>query len=103
MFQSRLDQFGALTWRQRFGVIIGLTVTIALALGLIVLSFSLAIILLPIVVVLILVARWRLRRAMAEVKRQVGEPGADRAPSNARIIDAEFEVVDDRQGREPPR
>ena len=98
MFQSRLDAFGALTWRQRFGVVIGLTVAIALALGLIILSFSLAIILLPIVVIAILIARWRLKRAIAEAERQAGRPAEEPASSRGRIIDAEFEIVEDRSG-----
>ena len=90
--RARIQRFDTLTWQQKIAVVLGLTLAIALAVGLLILSFSLAIILLPVVVVVILIARWRFNRALAEAERQAN---AEEARRHGRIIEAEFEVVDD--------
>ena len=95
MFQSRLQRFGALTWRQRIVVVVGITVALALALGLLILSFTLAIILLPIVAIAILIARFRLGRAIADAERRAG--ASTDGTDGPQVIDAEFEIVDNTQ------
>ncbi len=93
MYRFYLSRFSALNWRQRLSVIGGLTVAIALAIGLIILSLTLALILLPVVAIALFVARLRLNRALAEAARRGDQP----SKPGVRVIDAEFEVVDDNQ------
>jgi len=101
LYRTYLNRFGAMSWRQRVGLVVGLTVAIALAIGLIILSVGLALILLPVVAIALFIARLRLNRALAEAERRADEPA--RARPGQRVIDADFEVVDKNQPNEPHR
>jgi membrane protein implicated in regulation of membrane protease activity len=81
----------SLGWRG----ILGLTLAIAAGLALIVLSLGLAIVLIPVVALALLIGRWRMNRILREQPQR--QPGERARP--AQIIEAEYTVIEDRNGR----
>ncbi len=81
-------------WRSRFGLFVGIALAIALAIALVVLSLGLALILLPVVAVALLIGRWRFNKLMAAARAE-----ADQRREDARTIEIDYRVIDDRERR----
>jgi membrane protein implicated in regulation of membrane protease activity len=90
VYTFRQIRMPSLGWRG----LIGLTLAIAAGLALIVLSLGLAIVLIPVVALAVLIGRWRMNKILREQPQQ---PNDGRKP--AQIIEAEYTVIEDRNGR----
>jgi len=95
MIRMQMQRFDELGWKQKLGIVLGVTVTLALAVGLIILATAVAIVLLPVVIVGALIARWRFNRMLNEARARAAEEEARRSAASPRVIDADFEIVND--------
>lgn len=95
MIRMQMQRFDELGWKQKLGIVLGVTVTLALAVGLIILATAVAIVLLPVVIVGALIARWRFNRMLNEARARAAEEEARRYADGPRVIDADFEIVND--------
>lgn len=91
MIAFRQYRTGAFGWRG----ILGIAAALAAGIALVILSLGLAIVLVPIVALAILIGRWRLKRSLGATP---AGPAPGQEPS-ARIIEAEYSVIEDRNGR----
>ena len=97
MIRMQMQRFDELGWKQKLGIVLGVTVTLALAVGLIILATAVAIVLLPVVIVGALIARWRFNRMLNEARARAGRGSAPprRRPARDR------RRLRDRQRRRP--
>jgi len=84
-------------WRGTLGMILATALALGIVAALVVLSLGLAIVLLPVVAVLALIGWFRWRKIVAAAAREEAGRG-----SRVRIIETEYQVVDDdrRGGRD---
>ena len=90
--QIEIRQVG---WRGTLGAILAAALGLGLVAAIVVLSLGLAIVLLPVIAVIALIGWFRWRKVIAAARDQ-----AERSPGGGRIIETEYQVVDeDRRGR----
>ena len=86
-------EFRQVGWRGTLGMILAAALGLGIVAALVVLSLGLAIVLLPVVGILALIGWFRWRKIIAAAREQ------GRRDSKVRIIETEYEVVDDDHDR----
>jgi membrane protein implicated in regulation of membrane protease activity len=91
----RQIQFSRTGWGSRIAVVLAMALALGLAVAFVILSVGVAIILLPFILVLLAIGWWRWRKIEASLRERAAESN----PPAGRVIETDYDVIDDRDDR----